>query len=332
MSRVRVLGYITCLGSLLLAFSLSAHESRPAHLEVSESASGILEVNWTRPVRNGQVLPLKVNFPGHCSIQGNTSVVQLRTILHQNWKLDCSSEPLEGKKIEIDGLGLIISDVLLRYHFSDGTTLVDVIDRKSPYFAIPTQNTASGNISYYYFRLGIEHILSGPDHLLFVLALLIIVNGYWRIIKTVTAFTLAHSLTLACAILGILSVPSPPVEAVIALSIVFLAREIVFKNPQSMTLRRPWLIAAVFGLVHGLGFAGALAEIGLPASEIPRALLMFNIGVEVGQLVFIGFMVILFALVTRLRLVSTPAIERGCSYAIGGIGAFWLVDRLAGFY
>ena len=328
----RILVGITWACCLFLAFPLAAHESRPAHLEVSESVIGALEVNWTRPVRNGQVLPLQLHFPENCNIEGNITVVQLRTVLHQNWKLDCGGEALEGRKIEVGGLNLTISDVLLRYHFSDGNTLVDVIDRKSPVFVIPAQDTAGGNISVYYFRLGIEHILSGPDHLLFVLALLIIVNGYWRIVKTVTAFTLAHSLTLACAILGILSVPSPPVEAVIALSIVFLAREIVFKNPGSMTLRRPWLIAAVFGLVHGLGFAGALAEIGLPASEIPRALLMFNIGVEVGQLGFIAFMLLLFNIVTRFSLVTTAALERGCSYAIGGIGAFWLVDRLAGFY
>jgi hydrogenase/urease accessory protein HupE len=188
-----------------------------------------------------------------------------------------------------------------------------------------------------YTVLGIEHILTGFDHLLFVLALLILVNGKGRLITTVTAFTLAHSVTLALAILGFLHVPGPPVEALIALSIVFVAAEIVYarQDRPGLSQRYPWLVAFVFGLLHGLGFAGALAEVGLPPLSIPTALLFFNVGVEIGQLTFIAAVFGLVALIRwTTRSVEFPRLVwlwRVPPYLIGGIASYWVIERIASF-
>jgi hydrogenase/urease accessory protein HupE len=188
-----------------------------------------------------------------------------------------------------------------------------------------------------YFLLGVEHILSGIDHLLFVLALMLLVKGMGRIIATVTAFTLAHSLTLAGATLGFVQMPGPPIEAVIALSIVFVASEIIHSRRGSpgLTERYPWVVAFTFGLLHGFGFAGALAEIGLPQASIPMALLFFNVGVEAGQLLFIASLLAILALarqITRRINVPQPAWAWAVPpYAIGGVAAFWVIQRIAAF-
>ncbi|SPJ28253.1 HupE/UreJ family protein [Falsiruegeria mediterranea] len=182
-----------------------------------------------------------------------------------------------------------------------------------------------------YTILGIEHILIGIDHLLFVLALLFVVGGGWMLVKTITAFTVAHSITLGLATLGYVSLPSAPVEAAIALSIVFLASEIIghARGRQSLTFKAPWLVAFAFGLLHGLGFAGALSEIGLPPSEIPVALLFFNVGVEIGQLLFVGVVLTLTWLLSQLALSSwwTKVVQGVVVYAIGTVAAYWLIER-----
>jgi hydrogenase/urease accessory protein HupE len=186
-----------------------------------------------------------------------------------------------------------------------------------------------------YTVLGIEHILTGFDHLSFVLALLLLVKGKRRLIATVTAFTIAHSLTLFAATLGWVRVPGPPVEAMIALSIVFVATEIVHarQGRPGLTGRFPWTVAFVFGLLHGLGFAGALAEVGLPQASIPTALLFFNVGVEIGQL---SFITLVFAIIAvslrvsrRLALITPGWLWRVPPYAIGGLASFWVVQRIS---
>ena len=181
--------------------------------------------------------------------------------------------------------------------------------------------------------MGLEHILEGVDHLLFLLALLFLVSGFWTLLKTITAFTLAHSVTLALASLGIVHVPPAPTEAIIALSIAFLATEIVRKNlgETGLTQRYPWMIACFFGLFHGLGFAGALTDIGLPAHEIPLALLMFNVGVETGQILFIAGVVAFLWLVQRIALPIPESGRRLAPYAIGSIAAFWTIERVVSF-
>ncbi len=184
-----------------------------------------------------------------------------------------------------------------------------------------------------YTVLGIEHILLGIDHLLFVLALIMITKGKWRILKTITAFTLAHSITLSLAALGIVNFPGPPVEAVIALSIVFLASEILrnYKGEQTLTGKKPWIVAFTFGLLHGFGFAGALADIGLPQTEIPLALAFFNIGVELGQIIFVIFMLAVIYVI-NLKKDWPPVLKKIPAYAIGSLAAFWMVERIAGFW
>jgi hydrogenase/urease accessory protein HupE len=180
----------------------------------------------------------------------------------------------------------------------------------------------------------VEHILAGLDHLLFVLALLLVVRGVKRIIATVTAFTVAHSLTLVAATLGWVHVPGPPVEAIIALSIVFVAGEVLhgLRGRPGLTARAPWVVAFSFGLLHGLGFAGALAEVGLPDTAIPVALLTFNVGVEIGQLMFIVAVLAVRALVTRLVVLPAALVPRIAAYGIGSLAAFWTVERIAGFF
>ncbi len=214
----------------------------------------------------------------------------------------------------------------------DGSKSSSIIKPDEPWVSIEGQRPA-WQVAWDYTLLGIEHILSGIDHLLFVLALLLIVSGVRRLVFTVTSFTLAHSITLAAATLGWVWVPGPPVEAVIALSILFLASELVKINrgAQSLTARYPWLVAFAFGLLHGFGFAGALSQVGLPQNEIPLALLMFNVGVELGQLMFVMLMLAIIVALSRLR-VQWPAWSRQLpAYGIGSMAAFWFIQRVSGF-
>jgi hydrogenase/urease accessory protein HupE len=184
-----------------------------------------------------------------------------------------------------------------------------------------------------YLTLGVEHILTGIDHLLFVLALLLLTRGTWRLVKTVTAFTVAHSITLGLATLGIVHVPSKPVEAIIALSIVFVAAEIVQarRGHQGLAARVPWIVAFTFGLLHGFGFAGALSETGLPAGHIPVALLFFNLGVEAGQLLFVAAMLAVMACARHIQMVWPRWAGLVPPYAIGGLASFWVIQRVAAF-
>jgi hydrogenase/urease accessory protein HupE len=222
-------------------------------------------------------------------------------------------------------------DVLVRISLTDGRVVSRLLRPDAPSFVFgkETAGPAAGG----YFVLGVEHILSGIDHLLFVLALVLIVRGVGLLVKTITAFTIAHSITLALATLGFVKVPSAPVEAVIALSIVFVAAEIVRarRGEHGLTERAPWLVAGTFGLLHGFGFAGALAQVGLPQNDIPLALLFFNLGVEAGQLAFVAAVLAVLALVRRANITFprwTPLVP---PYAIGSIAMFWVIQRLSIF-
>ena len=194
--------------------------------------------------------------------------------------------------------------------------------------------TATSEVAWTYLIMGVEHILAGVDHLLFVLALLLIVKGTRRILMTITAFTVAHSITLVAATIGWLHVPGPPVEAIIALSIVFVASEVLqeMRGNQGLTSRAPWIVAFSFGLLHGLGFAGALAEVGLPQVAIPTALLMFNVGVELGQLAFVAVVLALQAMAAPFVAAQRRWIKGATSYGIGAVAAFWTIERVAGFW
>ena len=202
----------------------------------------------------------------------------------------------------------------------------------SPRWTVPAQAKA-WSVAGSYWQIGTIHILEGFDHLLFVLALILIVPGWWLLLKAITAFTAAHSITLALATLGLVNIPGPPTEAVIALSILFLAVEIIHSREGRVTLTEgaPWLVSLSFGLVHGLGFAGALSEVGLPQNDIPLALLMFNIGVETGQLLFVFVVVVIKEILCRLAVDWPAGSWRVLPYAIGGTASFWVIERVANF-
>lgn len=322
---------LTAAIAMLFSEVASAHEVRPAYLSVREEAPNAFSVLFKTPMQGDARLALSAAFSG--KVDNLTPVVSRPTgdAMVQTWQMR-AVEPLEGQVVSIDGLQNTMTDALVRVEFASGDVWIERLTPGAPEATIPA-TPSHWFTAATYFKLGVEHILSGFDHLLFVLALLIITEGSWRLVKTVTAFTVAHSITLALATLGFVNVPSPPVEAVIALSIAFVAVEIVHvrQGRRSLAARAPWLVAFAFGLLHGFGFAGALSEIGLPAGQIPVALLFFNLGVEVGQLVFVGTVLALVALI-RVRRRSLPAwLDLVPPYAIGTLAMFWVIERVATF-
>jgi hydrogenase/urease accessory protein HupE len=240
---------------------------------------------------------------------------------------------LVGQTVRIEGNATGITDVIARVERLDGTSQVERLEAGAPQFTVRAP-AGTAEIAWSYTVLGFEHILGGIDHLLFVLALLLVVRGGRRIVITVTAFTIAHSITLVAATLGLVAVPGPPVEAIIALSIVFVAAEILHarQGKPGLTARAPWIVAFSFGLLHGFGFAGALAETGLPQTAIPVALLMFNVGVELGQLFFVAAVLVLWALGRRLLSTEPAWVLPVTAYAIGSIAAFWTFERVVSFW
>jgi hydrogenase/urease accessory protein HupE len=313
-----------------------AHEVRPAYLELRQTGTETYEVLWKVPGSAENLrLGLYVELP-----DGSTNITEPRASMVNNafterWTIKRQGG-LTGGTIHIAGLSSTMTDVLVRLHRLDGTTLVTRLTPSAPSFVVAAAPQAT-QVAVTYLKLGVEHILGGIDHLLFVLALLILVKGTRRLIATVTAFTVAHSLTLAGATLGLVHVPGKPVEAAIALSIVFVASEIIHSRQGrvGLTERFPWIVAFTFGLLHGFGFASALSEVGLPQSDIPVALLFFNVGVEVGQLMFIAAVFAVIALarqVSRYLGVSHPTWAwRIPPYAIGGMAMVWVIQRIAAF-
>lgn len=311
----------------------AAHEVRPAYLELRQKAHEHYEVLWKVPGRGDEMrLGIYVELPANCKKLGESQAQFANNAYIERWSVDCTGG-LVGHSIEIAGLSATVTDVLVRIERADGTTQVVRLDPAKTNFVVEAESGV-WEIAGTYFSLGVEHILTGVDHLLFVLALLILVNGVKRLIATVTAFTLAHSLSLAGATLGWVHVPQPPVEACIALSIVFVAAEIL-RRREGLTARFPWVIAFTFGLLHGFGFAGALSEVGLPQHAIPVALLFFNLGVEAGQLLFIGGVFAAVAagryVIQREDLAVPNWAWRIPPYAIGTIATFWVIDRTSLF-
>jgi hydrogenase/urease accessory protein HupE len=308
---------------LLVTFAPGAfaHEVRPAYLELRQTGPEIYEGLW--------------KVPATCTHVTEPRGSMVNNAYSERWTVKCP-RGLDGSTIHIAGLSGTMTDALVRVERLDGTTQVTRLTPSAPSFVVEAAPRAL-QVARTYLVLGIEHILGGVDHLLFVLALVILVKGTRRLIATVTAFTLAHSLTLAGATLGILHVPGPPVEAAIALSIVFVAAEIIRSRQGNagVTEKFPWIVAFSFGLLHGFGFASALNEVGLPQSAIPVALLCFNVGVEIGQLLFIAAVFTVIALarqLTRRFGMSQPLWAwRVPPYAIGTVAAFWIIQRVGAF-
>ena len=321
-----------CLTLLLTALTVRAHESRPAYLEIDEVAPARYSVVWRTPVNSGVLLPVRLALP-ECSHDLTPPTVRdLPDSRIERRLIECSNN-LAGKRIDFVGLQNTITDVLVRVQLLDSGQSTTLVHPSGASIQIPRAHSLT-DVARAYVAYGFEHILGGIDHLLFLLGLLLIVRGKRRIVATVTAFTAAHSLTLAAATLGWVHVPQPPVEAIIALSIVFVAVEVVrgLRGHRGITARAPWLVAFCFGLLHGFGFAGALAEVGLPGNAIPTALLFFNIGVELGQLAFVAIVMAAIALLRRLSLTPHHWMRWIPPYAIGGIASFWMLERIGTFW
>jgi len=322
--------------SLLLIFFWSlfcmADEIKLSYLEIKESKPHHYSVLLKLPAKDDQKLPIDMLIPEGCTLTLPKASHLVNNAYLGSWQMKCN-EGLEDKTLLLKGLKSTGTEALLRLELLSGISHSILLSPSRSSYHIP-KGASSWQIVQTYTWLGITHILLGFDHLLFVFALLLIVKNMRRLLWTLTAFTLAHSLTMAVSTLGIVHIPQAPVEAVIALSILFLAMEIIHEKQGKvgLTSRYPWLIAFIFGLLHGFGFAGALAEIGLPQQAVTLALVFFNIGVELGQLIFVATVVLMVVLLQRL---TYPALlnklQTAVVYMIGGVSAFWLIERTLSF-
>ncbi|NOQ47195.1 MAG: HupE/UreJ family protein [Desulfobulbaceae bacterium] len=311
--------------------NVQAHESRPAVLNIIEQKPGWFEVTWKVPLLAEDQVDIRPVFPESMAAYGPPANHNVPGAMVEYSTYQAEGDALSGKTITIDGLSTTQIDVMVRINLADGTSYSTILRPASPSYVIPSPGTRA-EIAWVYLRLGIEHILQGVDHLLFVLGLLLIVGSRkGMLFKTITAFTIAHSITLGIATLGYASAPGPPLNAAIALSILFLGPEIVrvWRGRTSFTIRHPWVVAFAFGLLHGFGFASGLSTAGLPSAEIPVALLLFNVGVEIGQLFFVAIMLLLERSFRILEIRWPRWAEAMPAYTVGGLGAFWTIQRVA---
>jgi hydrogenase/urease accessory protein HupE len=337
----RLLALFAFLGALS-AQPARSDELRPGYLELHQITSSTYSLLFKIPARGEDMrLAIYVKLPEATQDVGaprasfsEGAYVERRTIRHDGG--------LVGQAVTIEGLSATSTDVLVRIESLAGAIQTERLSPTRTAFVIQA-TPGAGEVTATYLRLGVEHILFGFDHLLFVLALVILVRGWRRIAVTVTAFTIAHSITLATATLGFVNVPGPPMEATIALSIMLVAVEIlnVRRGKPSLTTRLPWLVAFSFGLLHGFGFAAALAEVGLPQHAIPLALLFFNVGVEIGQLIFVAVVLSLIGLLrcAAMQLLPPTVVQRTFDHldivvacGIGVMAAYWLAERTNSFF
>jgi hydrogenase/urease accessory protein HupE len=320
--------------ALLLAVGVAgqawAHESQPGLLEVRQLTSDRYEVLWRAPIYFGAAHPAQVQLPPSWQVIGAPTVRQLPDSALHRWVVRVPDGAIDGSVIRLPGLETTITDVFVRLARLDGSEVSQVLRPTQPWVELRGERpwyVSSGE----YLVLGFNHILMGIDHLLFVLGLLIIVGHRHMLVRTITAFTVAHSITLALATLGYARIPTPPLNAAIALSILFLGPEIVrvWRGETSFTIEHPWVVAFAFGLLHGFGFASGLSTVGMPKAEIPLALLMFNIGVEVGQIAFVILVLSLYRALRQLQFRWPHWVEFVPGYVIGSLGAYWTIQRAA---
>lgn len=324
------------LAALALAPAAAAHEIRPAYLEIREVEPQVYDFLWKTPARGEMRLALNIIQPADCATAGDPRSTMVGGAVIERWRATCSGG-LIAKPIEIENLSHTLTDVIVRFEPLEGSPKTLRVRPDDPVALIPAAQ-AWTDVAATYFVLGIEHILLGFDHLMFVLALLLLVRDVKRLVGAITAFTVAHSLTLAGTTFGWIRLASAPVEATIALSIMFVAVEImrVRAGHSSLTAAMPWLASFAFGLLHGFGFAGALREIGIPEDAAPLALLFFNLGVEAGQLSFIAAVMAIMFLWRRFAPASLNAPHmagyawRAPVYLIGITSAYWFIERTAG--
>ncbi|MBP1605711.1 MAG: HupE/UreJ family protein [Acidobacteria bacterium] len=304
-----------------------AHEVRPGFLELRETGPDTYSFLWKKPSGGEIEIYIAPIIPKECRLATSGQQQLTPGALVVRGTLRCEGG-IQGKTVAIDGLESTITDVIIRVHHADGRLESHLLKPVNPSVTLGAQTTGWQR-SRAYLRLGIEHILLGIDHLLFVLGLLLIVGDRWMLVKTITSFTIAHSITLAIATLGYASAPIAPLNASIALSILFLGPEIVrrWRGQTSFTIRHPWVVAFAFGLLHGFGFASGLTTMGLPQAEIPLALLLFNVGVEIGQIFFVVMIVLLERAFRTLEIRWPRLVEAMPGYAVGSLGAYWTIQR-----
>ena len=324
-SAMATLAMIICIDALSVVY---AHESQPGTLELRQVAKNRYEVIWRSPIYYGRPHPARLELPDEWkdALEPTERMLPDSQLLHR--VVAIGDRGVEGSVIRFPGLERTITDIFVRLNRLDGTTMTAVVRPSKPFVQLRGERawyTTAGE----YVGLGFHHILMGIDHLLFVLGLLIIVQDRRMLIKTITAFTVAHSITLAIATLGYASVPGPPLNAAIALSILFLGPEIVrvWRGETSFTISHPWVVAFAFGLLHGFGFASGLSTVGMPMAEIPLALLMFNVGVELGQIVFVVLILLVYRSLKILAFRWPRWVEFVPGYTIGSLGAFWTIQR-----
>ena len=317
---------LTVLWALaFMGAQVHADEVRPAYLELKAKPGSGFEIVWKQPVVEDRRLPIDPIFPGHCELQETSPPELIGSALLKRWQTACD---LSKADIQITGLRTSITDVMVRHIDKAGTIATHIIQPEDPVLKLGSADTDSLG----YLVIGIEHLVGGIDHVLFVIGLVLFIHSPWMLFKTITAFTVAHSITLALSILGFVSLARAPVEAVIALSIVFLARELAQPEELRSVLTRssPWLMAFIFGLLHGLGFAGVLREIGLPKDTMFSSLLLFNIGIEIGQIIVVSILICglwLWRKVSEGLNLSPHLFDSSAAYAMGTVAMYWTFDR-----
>lgn len=328
---MRRLASFVMAGALLLVGTqpAAAHGLDPAALMLREVTPGVFAVEWRASALRLPGANVQPSLPARCHQIGTPTAVDAGDRIALQWNVDCGGTDLSGETIGIDDLAAAKINGLLSIERLSGLPLQTVLSPRQPRFVVPAQPSWHQTMRSY-IGLGIEHILSGPDHLLFVFGLLLLAGTTRRLLQTVTAFTVGHSITLSLAALGLATVPQRPIEVLIALSVLVLAVELARDGAAQSTLRRfPWAMAMLFGLLHGFGFAGALAEAGLPAGDIPLALVSFNIGIELGQLAFVAVVLCVGRLGSRVLPRLAPHAFRPAVYVMGVLAAFWCFERLA---
>jgi hypothetical protein len=326
---IRLAAFAALAAAALFGAASHAHETRPGYLELRQSDPATYALLWKRPTGGEVEIQIAPVVPDGCRLftpdqqQLTPGAVVVRGTLR------CQGG-LAGKTLRISGLETTITDVLVRIEHADGRIESHLLRPATPSVTLGAATSGLERAASY-LQLGVQHILLGVDHLLFVLGLLLIVRDRWMLVKTITSFTVAHSITLAIATLGYASAPLLPLNVAIALSILFLGPEIVrvWRGETSFTIRHPWVVAFLFGLLHGFGFASGLTAMGLPKAEIPLALLLFNIGVELGQVAFVVLVLLLERSFRALQVQWPRIVVALPGYAVGSLGAFWTIQRAA---
>lgn len=331
MTPLRLLLALTLMWTLGAASTGLAHPLDPALLEIRESSTGTLDVLWRWPASQTAGGPLEAILPDACRPLSAPEISHSGPRVTRRWRAQCGEGSLVGERIGVAGLRERQTDALLRLHLADGRLIQAVLRGDAPAVTVP-ERSGRFDVLRDYVRLGLEHILSGLDHLLFVLGLVLLVQGWRRLIWTVTAFTAGHSVTLALAVLGVVTIPSQPVEILIALTILVVAVELTGGERETWIQRFPWAMAFTFGLLHGLGFAGALTEVGLPGDEVPLALFAFNVGIELGQLLCVAAILAVRTGLVRAPVCWPTSAARAPAYVIGSLAVFWVIERTAAMF